>query len=583
MMFFSYSRGDDGERQVQYDAGAERIFQQALTEYQHINYAGAVRLFDSLVQFPNIHQRTTAAYIMEAKALFELNRFDSSVSVLMNFQNRFPATIYADDMHYTLGIDYMMLQQFREAAEELLQVLGTSTDTALVRKAEGLFGFITRERLDSRELSSLFIAAKGADMKDLIALKMIEQYISVGDNAHAQSLLSERLNADSSSKYRAALVRLRTSSHSSSHYRIGVMLPLMSSSGRNPLQRLAGEMLDGFDFALKEYTGTIDAVSTITIDVRDVEMDSALVVRAMNEWAQSPDVLCVIGPLFSTLVTDAAPIANRYHLPLLTPTATTTGLTASGSYVFQLSPDYQTRGKAIARYAVRDMGFKNFAVLATTEPMGKSSESFSGEVSGLGGNILSVQSFQAGVTTIKEQCLAIRRAVLGTESDAENFDLPVNIDGIYLAIDDAEEIGVIIPQLLYFNIKGALLGNNEWYDKPHLDSQRKLVEGITFASDTYLEDKNIHLETYRTEFIKQTQKQPTKYTLIGYDAMNLVLSRLSRGNTTREELQTLLTSVKDYQGLHSMITLSPERVNSNLFLLQYRHGEIIKIADLGVQ
>ena len=578
---WSYACAETGDEQMQYDPAAEKLFQQALTEFKNTHYTTASKLFDSLIRFPEIHQRTTAAYIMQAKALFELNRFDSSLSVLGDLQNRFPVTTYTDDIEYTLGIDYMMLQQPRKAADHFIRVLTASADTALFRKGEELLNFIMRDRMDPPALTSLLNSTQDEEIKDLVALALIDHYRSTGEKNLAQKLISERLGSDTTSHYRPELVRMRKDVRTDVRFRVGVMLPLMSGSDQVNLQRLSGEMLDGIDFALKEFTGTVDPTSAITLDVRDVEMDSDRVVRTAQQWAQAPDMLCVIGPLFSSLVADAAPIANRYHLPMITPTATTNGLTVPGSYVFQLSPDYRTRGMAIADYAVGIMGMKNFIVLTTTEPMGKSGEGFITGVTALGGKIVASQSFPPGVTTLKDQALAIRQAVFGNDQDAQNFDLPATVDGIYLAIDDAEEIGIVIPQLAYFNIKGTLFGNNEWYDKDHLDSQRKLIDGLYLVSDTYLEDPNPRIAKFRAELVRQERKQPSKYTLIGYDVMHLILSCVQNGKSTREEFQACLSGVRGYQGLHSMITFSPRQVNSNLFLLQYHNGEIRKIADLG--
>ncbi len=579
--YTGFSGDAPAEDQMRYDPAAERIFQQALLDFKNANYTGARTLFDSLIRFPVIHQRTTAAYLMEAKALIELDRFDSSLSILLSLKDRFPATTYTDDIDYTLGVDYMMLQKSREAADHFIRVLTMSTDTSLIRRGEQLLTFLMRDRMDPPSLTSLMKSSGDEDIRDLIALALVSHYQSTGDNNLAQKLITERLASDSSSRYRTQLTRVRREFRPNARFRVGVMLPLMSGSDQKNLQQLSGEMLDGIDFALKEYTGSVDPSSAITLDVRDVEMDSGRVVRTVQEWAQMPDMLCVIGPLFSSLVTDAAPLANRYHLPLITPTATTDGLTGSGPYVFQINPDYQTRGRAMADYAMGGLGMKTFVVLTTNEPMGKSGDGFVDAVNILGGKIIARQSFPAGTTSLKDQCFAIRQAVFGNDKDAENFDTPAVVDGIYLAIDDAEEIGILIPQLEYFNIKGALLGNNEWYDKDHLDAQRKLLDGLLFVSDTYLDDTSATVRKYRAEITRRIQRQPTKYTLIGYDVMHLILSRLSSGQTTREALQANLSAVRGYRGLHSMITFSPRRVNSNLYLLQYRKGELHKIADLG--
>ncbi len=575
--------GRQQDVQFRFVPDADRIFQQAIGAYEGGNYRGALTLFDSLIHYPIVHQRTTASYLMKAKSLFALNEYDSSVVVLRTLEKLFPGTTYIDDIRYTTGINFVMLQNDQLAAGLFVQVLNSTPDSILREQANDFLRMLVRERLTPDDLPSLLEKATGGDVKDLIALELIKDYRQNGEEKKAQLLINDRLAADNDSPYRSALLQLQKRSRGVAQYRVGVMLPLMTDTPGSTLHALATELLDGIDFALKEYTGSINPDISVTIDVRDVGMDSTLVVRDMKEWAASPDMLCVIGPLFSNLVANAAPLANSAGLPLITPTATSTGLTRSGRYVFQMSPDYRTRGKALARYAINDLGLKTFAILSTTESMGNSYEGFLDEISRSGGQVLDKQFFGPGVTTIKDQCLAIRKAILGNIPAVDEYDTPATVGGIYVAIDDPEEIGVVASQLAFFNIKGTLLGNNEWYDLSHLTAQRKLIEGISFISDTFLEDRNPKRGSFDAAFTTNGQRPPTKYTYIGYDAMELILSCLPPAKRDRDEFLTRLGQIRDYRGLYSTITFSRDRVNTHLYVLQYRHGEIMKMAELDMQ
>ena len=68
--------------------------------------------------------------------------------------------------------------------------------------------------------------------------------------------------------------------------------------------------------------------------------------------------------------------------------------------------------------------------------------------------------------------------------------------------------------------------------------------------------------------------------LFGYDAMSLVLTQILNGGTTRERLTDLLGKVSDFPGYHSKISLTENRVNSYLHILQYKKGKISKIDEV---
>src|SRR5258706_463766 len=167
----------------------------------------------------------------------------------------------------------------------------------------------------------------------------------------------------------------------------------MTRSEGNGVSTLAREMLEGMNYAVSEYASKMSSGVRVTLDVRDAERDSVLAVRAVQELSASNNVVCIIGPLFSNLVAASAAIANKEHVPLISPTATTNGLAASGRYVFQMHPDFATRGKVMARYAVQVMGHHTLAVLSSTESIGASvAESFSAEVQRLGARVLAAQT-----------------------------------------------------------------------------------------------------------------------------------------------------------------------------------------------
>jgi hypothetical protein len=54
--------------------------------------------------------------------------------------------------------------------------------------------------------------------------------------------------------------------------------------------------------------------------------------------------------------------------------------------------------------------------------------------------------------------------------------------------------------------------------------------------------------------------------------MNLLLSVISEGNTTREQIYDALNKVKSYDAIKCMISLDYHRINSELNILTYNNG-----------
>ncbi len=642
-LLWSVSNGAWAQTEFRYDEESEGQFRYAVSLFEVGKYSEAVQLFDSLGHRKPIHQRTTAASVMEAKSLLHLQQYDRSATILESLLAEYPYTSYRADIQYTLAVDCAMEHRYSDAARLLTRAMESTKDSILGRHIEGSLVDMADNHLDGIALNRLRVQARDADLIDLLTLKTAEKYIQGNNAAEAHALIDERLKENHQGRFRGALLKVFSQDIRPAGLTIGAALPLMIQTEGDDVAAIAREMLDGMNFALNEFASTSPSVAHVTLDVRDTGRDSVLAARSVQELSSSRDVVCIIGPLFSNLVAACTPIANREHVSLISPTATANGLAASGEYVFQMHPDFATRGKVMARYAVHEMGYQTLATLASTDPTGAAvAESFSREAERLGARVVASESFPRQANDIRQQCMSIRRFALDAhptisfakmpsrtemdkflkagvdrreidslvtaganipatkllgprgvqiadslhiklsspETDSEDLNVAVtSVDAIFVALDDAEEIGMIGPQLNYFNIKAELLGNNEWYDPGQLDAQRQYVNGVVFASDTYADEHNPAYGDVVRSYRSAGGKLPTKYTLIGYDVVKLVLSQVAGGHGGRESLRDALSKVREYKGIHSSITLSNGRVNASMYILKYSRGEVQKIGE----
>ena len=154
-----------------------------------------------------------------------------------------------------------------------------------------------------------------------------------------------------------------------------------------------------------------------------------------------------------------------------------------------------------------------------------------------------------------------------------------SIQAVFSPISSSSEIGIITSQLTYYNIKATVLGSGEWNDPTELDLNKRYADGVIFSSDRWVENSYAYGQ-FTSQFFQATQRQPIDNVLFGYDAMALVLTQILNGGTTRERLTDLLAKVSDFPGYHSKISLTENRVNSYLHILQYKKGKISKIDEV---
>ena len=634
--------------EVVFSQSDEESFLLGTKQYGQNDFKEAYLSFQKVIEDPVRNQRTTASLIMSAKTLFQLHSFRESIRLLKDFLDTFPQSNYAEDAHFTLALNYYRLNRYPDAASELLIVLESGKERKTFLRSQRIFENVASEFLTAQEIKDLLYFSKTERSKKLLTLHLAELEFDQGlyteSMAHAREVLSGKEDPLSAQRARSLLVRVQ----SGTSVKLGVILPLMQKTdGASREKKLAYEILDGIKYAVDEYNlKNAKQGVTVVIDVRDSEKDPLVAAREIQPWLDDREFIGIVGPIYSYEVSPVAGIANSRKIPLITPTATDNGIAAVGDYVFQANPDYSTRGKAMAQYAVFKLGLKNLAVVAPSfQPSSAIADSFVQESIRLGARIISDKRYFKGATDLRYLFSSMRSeaAVFGNEQSidfkgtvsypeiikrlsaigvrkstidslaekqgkvivqrlfgqngkaiADSLGIPLQVEPFYLdslqypltsiqavfsPISSSSEIGIITSQLTYYNIKATILGSGEWNDPTELDLNKRYADGVIFSSDRWVENSYAYGQ-FTSQFFQATQRQPIDNVLFGYDAMALVLTQILNGGTTRERLTDLLAKVSDFPGYHSKISLTENRVNSYLHILQYKKGKISKIDEV---
>ncbi len=631
----------DAQENVPYNPQAEVYFVQAITNFEQHNYTAAAMMFQQVEKDFPLHQRTTAAIIMEAKSLFHIELYDSSIHVLEGFLNRFPGSTYVDDARFTLGQNYYVQRRYHDVVPEMLFVIGNSDDSVLIGNAETLLIATAVYHMPGDEISVL--ASEATVQKEIVVTSKVRalKYALEGEFTKASEVIRNLVTRFPQEPRRHELDSLLGVFQKGKRIKIGLLLPFLGNVSQVLEREFASEILVGAQYAADEFSRS--STIRVGIETRETQRDLVKIAQEIEGLAADPDVIGVIGPIFSDEVEVAGRVASRNVLPLVTPTATATGLTRWGKEVFQANPDYVIRGALMAQFAVEYLGLKTFAVLHSTEGFStQMAESFMIEARRRGAQVIVYKGYERGGGDMQNQMTAIRNESLAMQHpptisfsskmkkseiakfikagisqatidslidrtvtlsagsllgpswkiiidslrlsvtrpavDTIGLHAPaLGIEALYAPIASPDEIGVIGAQLTYYNIRTQILGSGDWYRIEELDANNKYVNGVYFDADNYTTKDDPSYAQFSIAFQKTTGRQPTKNVVIGYDSMKMILSLVDERNLTRQELLRRLSALGEYRSLHSIISFTKDRVNGSLAILQYKNGQIKKI------
>ncbi len=645
-LFLAHAAFGAGGAGAQQDDPIGKLFSDGLSEFRAARYGSAAAAFSAVVDAPGRNPRVTAALVMAAKSEYRAGRFEPALDRARTLLDRFPRSAYADEALYVAALSEFRMGNHDLAASTSVDLLRLHPTSALSGRAWDLFGVIASAHLPLSELKRLTAVALPAGLHTTAAFALANAYVRRGEDTLALRVLENLRSHPDAAGSIPEIDAMLEDIAAGEGIQVAALLPLMAENPDSDIGRIGRDLLDGIRFAAEGHNAGVSRGRRVEILVRDTGRDTAKSAALVRELAVSTKVRVLIGPVFSDIFAAASVEANSLRLPIISPTATADRLAAVGPFIFQANPDNAMRGRAAAQYAVNDLRMSSFAVLASDEPVGRShAEAFVKEAEALGATVYCSVYFPPEATDLRDAFYSVRRAVMaqGTmvhrsdllkpefrsalgafgidsslaagdsstdpfvsvttlfglrgyavaeslglpiasaDTTAEETDVPmVSADGIFVALGDPGQLDYVAPQLNYFNIRAQVLGNNEWFDPDRLRDNRESVEGVRFVSDSRFPLVDSPMVAFSNAFEGGIGRKPTKFTLYGYDAMNLVLEQVRSGARSRSEIAARLGVVTGYKGLHSDITLSGGRVNRYLDVMEYSRGAIRRVGSVTV-
>jgi ABC-type branched-subunit amino acid transport system substrate-binding protein len=326
----------------------------------------------------------------------------------------YPSSRYVPDAELLLGRIYARIDRYddaRDAAFRAWRTLGPDAPPRLTREVLSLMDSLLTRHTTLPVLYALLRQTGEPPLRGHLWTVAARRELVGGNILAATAAVDSIALRYGTVVPRETVEQLRAELGNATTLKLGVLLPLMRESPPSALKEVGNEVHEGILTAFDRSSASMTVPLRISLDVRDTERDPGTAASEAKALAADGTVVGILGPVFSATTTAAARVASAGGVPLVTPTANQNGIAGLGTTIFQANPDYEQRGRAMARYAVERLGFHVLAVLSPSDTYAKFlADGFASEARALGAEVAANEWYQKGTADLRSQLLDIRRA-----------------------------------------------------------------------------------------------------------------------------------------------------------------------------
>ncbi|NBT59021.1 ABC transporter substrate-binding protein, partial [bacterium] len=268
----------------------------------------------------------------------------------------------------------------------------------------------------------------------------------------------------------------------------------------------------------------------------DTEGQAEKAISSVTQLITNDKVHVVLGEVASDLSLAAAPIAQSYQIPMISPASTHPKLTGLGNYIFRGCFTEPFQGSVMAKFAINHLNLKKAAILRDQESEYSHALAnfFSDDFKKMGGQILADLNYSSRSKNYREQLMKIK----ATKADI------IFIPGYY------QEVKRIISLIREIGIRAVLLGGDGW-DGLKLDThdQGSLFPAY-FSNHFSADEKNPVVQGFAERFQAQFGHRPSGLSALGYDAASIAIDAVQRSSDLNpRNIREAIASTRNFQGV----------------------------------
>jgi ABC-type branched-subunit amino acid transport system substrate-binding protein len=597
-------------------------YNKAEMEYKEERFDRAVKDFELFIaRFPS-SDRIDDALFMMGDIYLSTKRYDKSIAIFQKIMQDFPTGKFYYKASLNLAMSYLKSNDFQDSIQILKGLVSRAYSKEdeveiyllLAQSYEGLERcnaaitwyikamdiLVDNEQL--KEIEDKIKKTIGACKSKNEIMNIIYQYRDRFPSGYAAFELAKILFEEK--RYREAaftlhqvlsrepeheykdeaqrLLRMTYNKLTADIYTIGCILPL---SGKYTLY--GEKTLHGIELAADVFNPSPEGIP-MKLVIKDSKGSPEVAANAVYELANEDKVICIIGPLLSATAEAAAKKAQEQEVPILV-LSQKSKIAEIGDFVFRNSLTPNLQAKAVADYAIQTLGLTRFAILYPENHYGDSfMKLFWDEVQKQDGEVVGIESYGPSQNDFQNE---IKRLVglyypedkdggiyeKGIE-DEQDLSPIIGFDALFIP-DYYDKVGLILPQLAYYDVSGIqLLGTSGWNSSQLIKMAREYVQGAIFVDGFFKESPYPFVQSFINEYKSTFKEEPNVLEAQAFDSTNIIIDLINQGIDSRDELKESLYGVKDYPGVSGATSFNEigdsEKI---LFTLKIKGGNIIQL------
>ncbi len=284
----------------------------------------------------------------------------------------------------------------------------------------------------------------------------------------------------------------------------------------------------------------------LALVAEDDRGEAAEAASVVSKLITRDHVVAVIGENASSRTLAAAPIAQSYGIPMITPSSTNVEVTKKGDYIFRVCFIDPYQGKVLAAFARKNLRAETAAILidARSDYSVGLGEAFRKAFTGMGGRIVGEMKYSEGDGDFSAQLTALRDA---------NSDV-LFVPGYYT------DAGLIARQARTLGLRTTLLGADGW-DSPKLtEIGGDAIEGAYFSNHYSVDDPSSAVRRFVEAYTSRYGAEPDSIAATSYDAVRMLADAITRaGSTEGKRIRDALAATAEFPGVTGTITMDADR------------------------
>ncbi|MFM8269985.1 MAG: ABC transporter substrate-binding protein [Pseudomonadota bacterium] len=278
----------------------------------------------------------------------------------------------------------------------------------------------------------------------------------------------------------------------------------------------------------------------------DTEGLAEKAISSVTKLITQDHVHVILGEVASSLSLAAAPVAQSYQIPMISPASTHPQVTQLGNYIFRSCFIEPFQGSVMAKFALNHLNLKKAAILRDQESdySHALANFFSDDFKKMGGQVLIDLNYSSRMENYRAQLQKIK----STKADI------IFIPGYYR---DVEKIMFLAKQL---GIRSVLLGGDGWDGlnlKP--DDHSPLLPAY-FSNHFSADDQNPVVQGFVARFEEQFGHRPSGLSALGYDAASIAIDAIQRApDLSPKNIRDAIASTRNYQGVTGVVSINTGR------------------------